>query len=123
MNEGMKASFLRDLGAAMRTAITGYTGAPADGYFATVKDDIEVTVSPSQRYTNAVNVRINIPARENHLATDLSNLETNLEGNVRAKILEEVKKIDGLKYVSTWTQGAISVSIPSQVTTTPAPSR
>jgi len=68
---------------------------------------------------DTVNVRIQIPVTEVVPALDAQGVATlmgNLEKKeVRTGLEEEVRKADGVKFISTWTTDAIKVSVPGHI--------
>jgi len=84
------------------------------------ENKIHVTVSPRDS-DNALNVRIQIPARDK--VEDTHKLATDIERNVivddkpalQTAVKANIEKMPGIEFLSTWTPHAIHVSVPGKV--------
>lgn len=112
-----KPGFLSDLAEAVQDALTSFNGHDPSVLTVAMKEDIEVTLSSSAEYSNAINVRVHIPAPATPALqyTLLTNVESNLDVAIQAKLEEKVKAMPGVKYISSWTNNAIQVSVPSHI--------
>jgi len=112
ISDARKGGFLSDLGKEIRESMVTFELAPPLELTST-KDDIETTVSSSQAYSNAVNIRIHIPAPvdQHDVQVLISHLDSNI-ADVKSKIQERVRAMNGIKYVSSWTTDAIEVTMP-----------
>jgi len=114
-----KKSFLTKLAEAVRQGVKD--GSNGNDYVNNNVARIRVIVSPHDT-NDAVNVRVQIPAPETpedqrDVMSDLdSQLLTKGEGEgLQKKVEEQVKAIQGIEFLTTWTTKAIYVSVPGKI--------
>lgn len=111
ISDARKGGFLSDLAKEVRESMAGFANSPA--WLTTRKADIETTVSSSQAYSNAINIRIHIPAPvdQHDVQVLISKLDSDI-ADMKSEIQTRVRAMDGITYVSSWTTDAIEVTVP-----------
>jgi len=120
---GKKAAFLNAFAEGVRQGFNyDQPGFPGKKYgdIQNVLDDIQVVVS-SNEPVGSVRVRVEIPAPPippgsakpgtAQLAL-MSRLEKDSDTLLKTHLQDELRKVDGINYLSTWTQGNIHVTMP-----------
>jgi len=114
LSSDKKNAFLNEFATHVRNGLgQGVANLGAGG--STNYEKIRVTMHPGGK--NAVNVRAEVPVQELQLTTaQIATMLADLEAPVRKTNLEtEIKLVDGLTYLASWTANAVTVSMPGEI--------
>merc|ERR1712176_720107 len=100
------------------------TGAAVNADVDAVKKDIRVVVTPTSGHTLMVRAEIPVTnaiwgtaTTDPTLATNIDTLETELESkkaDIKTALETEVRKMDAVKYIATWTKDSVFVKSPGE---------
>merc|ERR1712242_494080 len=118
LHSGGKRSFLKEFAEGVRQGFNyDQPGFPGKKYgdIQNVLDDIQVVVS-SNEPVGSVRVRVEIPAPPTPPAARqlglMSRLEKDSDTLLKTHLQDELRKVDGINLISTWTNGNIHVTMP-----------